>query len=233
MQATLPPSSTPVLTLDGPSGSGKGTVAQKVAHALGWHFLDSGALYRLVALSAQNRGVEWSDELTLEALTRTMDVRFVANESGGEPKVMLEGQDVTRAIRTDEMGRGASQVAALPAVRKGLLQRQREFLEAPGLVADGRDMGTVVFPNAPLKIYLTASAEERARRRYLQLQEKGFGANLGDLLISIQARDEQDMNRPVAPLKPAEDAILLDSTQASIDEIFQRVMSEARARGLS
>lgn len=222
----------PVIAIDGPSGSGKGTIAQKVARALGWYFLDSGALYRLVALAARNHGVGWDNEAGLEVLARNMDVQFIASDKG-DPRIVMEGEDVSRDIRTDEMGQGASKVAILPAVREGLLQRQRDFRELPGLVADGRDMGTVVFTDAPLKIYLTASADERARRRFLQLQEKGLSANLSDLLRSIQARDEQDMNRPIAPLKPAEGAIMIDSTQSSIEEIFAMVMDEVRVRGLA
>ncbi len=221
----------PVVTIDGPSGSGKGTIAQRVARALGWHFLDSGALYRLVALAARNHGVAWDNEAGLEVLARNMDVQFLASEKG-DPRIIMEGEDVSRDIRTDEMGQGASKVAILPAVREGLLQRQRDFRDTPGLVADGRDMGTVVFTDAPLKIYLTASAEERAQRRFKQLQEKGLSANLSDLLRSIQARDEQDMNRPIAPLKPAEGAMMLDSTRSSIEEVFAEVMAEVRARGL-
>lgn len=221
----------PVVTIDGPSGSGKGTIAQRVARALGWHFLDSGALYRLVALAARNHGVSWDNEAGLEVLARNMDVQFLASEKG-DPRIIMEGEDVSRDIRTDEMGQGASKVAILPAVREGLLQRQRDFRDMPGLVADGRDMGTVVFTDAPLKIYLTASAEERAQRRFKQLQEKGLSANLSDLLRSIQARDEQDMNRPIAPLKPAEGAMMLDSTRSSIEEVFAEVMAEVRARGL-
>jgi len=221
----------PVITIDGPSGSGKGTIAQRVARALGWHFLDSGALYRLVALAARNHGVGWDNEAGLEVLARNMDVQFIASDKG-DPRIVMEGEDVSRDIRTDEMGQGASKVAILPAVREGLLQRQRDFREMPGLVADGRDMGTVVFTDAPLKIFLTASAEERADRRYKQLHEKGLSANLSDLLRSIQARDEQDMNRPIAPLKPAEGALMLDSTRSSIEDVFNQVMAEVRARGL-
>ncbi len=221
----------PVITIDGPSGAGKGTVSQALARHLGWHFLDSGALYRLVALAARNHGVAWDNEAGLEVLARNMDVQFLASEKG-DPRIIMEGEDVSRDIRTDEMGQGASKVAILPAVREGLLQRQRDFRDLPGLVADGRDMGTVVFTDAPLKIYLTASAEERAQRRFKQLQEKGLSANLSDLLRSIQARDEQDMNRPIAPLKPAEGALMLDSTRSSIEEVFAEVMAEVRARGL-
>ena len=222
----------PVITIDGPVGSGKGTIAGLLASRLGWNLLDSGALYRLLALSARNHGVDLTNETSLETLAAHLDVQFIAAEAGGEQQIILEGEDVTRAIRTEDVGAGASQVAALPAVRDALLQRQRVFREAPGLVADGRDMGTVVFADAQLKIYLTASAEERASRRYRQLLGKGETANLASLLDEIVARDERDMNRSVAPLKPADDAIMIDSTQMSIEEVLESVQTMARERNL-
>ena len=222
----------PVITLDGPGGSGKGTLAQKIAQELGWHLLDSGALYRLVALAANNHGVALDNEESVRILAENMDVQFLVDNPEEPIRIILEGENVTDDIRTEEAGRGASKVAVLPGVRQGLLQRQHDFREAPGLVADGRDMGTVVFPDAELKIYLTASVEERAERRLKQLQQKGMSANLADLQDSIQARDEQDMNRPVAPLVPADDAIVIDSTSMSIDEVFTELMAHAEQKGL-
>ncbi|WP_312935553.1 (d)CMP kinase, partial [Stutzerimonas nitrititolerans] len=179
----------PVITIDGPSGSGKGTVAALLAGKLGWKFLDSGALYRLLAFAARNHGVDLTNEEALKVLAAHLDVQFDAAVSGHGMRIVLEGEDVTEAIRNEVVGAGASQVAALPVVREALLQRQKAFREAPGLVADGRDMGTVVFPDATLKIFLTASAEERARRRYLQLKAKGDDVNLASLLDEIRARD--------------------------------------------
>ncbi|WP_312448424.1 (d)CMP kinase [Stutzerimonas nitrititolerans] len=223
----------PVITIDGPSGSGKGTVAALLAGKLGWKFLDSGALYRLLAFAARNHGVDLTNEEALKVLAAHLDVQFDAAVSGHGMRIVLEGEDVTEAIRNEVVGAGASQVAALPVVREALLQRQKAFREAPGLVADGRDMGTVVFPDATLKIFLTASAEERARRRYLQLKAKGDDVNLASLLDEIRARDERDTQRAVAPLKPADDAIQLDSTALSIEQVLGQILSEAAKRDLA
>ncbi|MCQ4306252.1 (d)CMP kinase [Stutzerimonas frequens] len=223
----------PVITIDGPSGSGKGTVAALLAGKLGWNFLDSGALYRLLAFAARNHGVDLTNEESLKVLAEHLDVQFGAARDGHGMIIILEGEEVTEAIRNETVGAGASQVAALPVVRTALLQRQKAFREAPGLVADGRDMGTVVFPDAPLKIFLTASAEERARRRYLQLKARGDDVNLASLLEEIRERDERDTQRAVAPLKPADDAIQLDSTTLSIEEVLQRILSEVADRDLA
>ena len=190
--------SAPVITIDGPSGSGKGTVAGILAKRLGWNLLDSGALYRLLAFAAGNHGVALDNEALLEKLAAHLDVQFIGATDGKPARIILEGDDVTHAIRSETVAAGASKVAALPAVRDALLQRQRAFLEFPGLVADGRDMGTVVFPDAPLKVFLTASAEERARRRYLQLKAKGDDVSLSGLLDEIRARDERDTQRAIA-----------------------------------
>ncbi|MGE8410237.1 MAG: (d)CMP kinase [Pseudomonas sp.] len=223
----------PVITIDGPSGSGKGTVAGLLARRLGWNLLDSGALYRLLAFAASNHGVDLTNEELLKALAAHLDVQFLTAEEGQLQRIILEGDDVSNDIRKEHVGAGASQVAALPAVREALLQRQRAFRESPGLVADGRDMGTVVFPDAPLKIFLTASAEERARRRYLQLKAKGDDVSLSSLLDEIRARDERDTQRSVAPLKPAPDAIQLDSTELSIEQVLERILSEVALRDIA
>lgn len=222
-----------VITIDGPSGSGKGTIAGILAKRLDWKLLDSGALYRLLAYAAGNHGVDLSNEASLMVMAAHLDVQFIAAADGQPQRIVLEGDDVTRDIRNEQIGAGASQVAALPAVREALLQRQRAFREAPGLVADGRDMGTVVFPEAALKIFLTASAEERARRRYLQLKAAGNDVSLSSLLDEIRARDERDTQRAVAPLKPAADAIQLDSTELSIEQVLERIMSEIALRDIA
>lgn len=222
----------PVITVDGPSGSGKGTICSLLAGELDWNLLDSGALYRLVGLAARHHGVALDDVDALVVLAAHLDVQFVAQDGQGETSIILEGEEVTNSIRTEECGADASMVAALGPVREALLERQRVFAHAPGLIADGRDMGTVVFPEAPLKIYLTASAEERANRRYNQLINKGLGASLQAILQDIQARDARDMNRAVAPLKPAKDAISLDTTALSIEEVLASVLDYARHKGL-
>ena len=223
----------PVITIDGPSGSGKGTVAGILAKRLGWNLLDSGALYRLLAFAAGNHGVALDNEALLEKLAAHLDVQFVGATDGKPARIILEGDEVTHAIRSEAVAAGASKVAALPAVRDALLQRQRAFQELPGLVADGRDMGTVVFPDAPLKVFLTASAEERARRRYLQLKAKGDDVSLTGLLDEIRARDERDTQRAIAPLKPAADAIQLDSTELSIEQVLEHIMSEIALRDIA
>lgn len=208
----------PVIAIDGPSASGKGTVAALVAKALGFHYLDSGALYRLTALAAQRSGVAWDDEAALAELALHLDVRFV----GGE--IYLQNACVSAEVRTENCGIGASKVAALPAVRTALLARQHAFRQMPGLVADGRDMGSVVFPDAVLKVFLTATAEERAQRRYKQLMEKGISANLINLLDDLRERDARDSARAVAPLKQEKDAVLLDTTQMGIHDAVNFVL---------
>ena len=210
----------PVLTVDGPSGSGKGTISRRVAARLGWHLLDSGALYRLVGLAAVDQRVALDDAKALAAVANAMRVRFAADSE----RVELEGADVTGRLRTESAGEAASRVAAIPAVREALLQRQRDFARPPGLVADGRDMGTVVFPEAMLKVFLTASAEERAARRHKQLKEKGIDVSLPDLSWDIAQRDARDASRSVAPLKPASDARVIDSTSLSPEEVTAHIL---------
>lgn len=212
----------PVIAIDGPTASGKGTVAQAVAQRLGYHYLDSGALYRLVGLAASRKHVFMSDETAITALAAQLDVRFEGD------RIMLDGADATDAIRTEEAGQNASRVAALPKVREALLQRQKTFRQAPGLVADGRDMGSVVFPDAKQKFFLTASVDARAERRVKQLKQKGNSAILADVLKELKARDERDMNRPVAPLKCLPDAYLIDTTGISAAEAVEKILTLIR-----
>lgn len=216
----------PVIAIDGPSASGKGTVAERVARALGFHFLDSGALYRLTALSAMKHGVALDDEAGVAELAGTLPASF------RDGAVWLAAENVTEAIRAEAVGEGASKVAALPAVRAALLDRQRAYRQSPGLVADGRDMGTVVFPDAAAKIFLTASAAARAERRYKQLIEKGNSANLPALVADMQARDARDTARAVAPLKPAPDALLLDTTEMDVVSAVDAVLAHYASCGV-
>jgi CMP/dCMP kinase len=217
----------PVITIDGPSGSGKGTVSRAVARALGWSLLDSGALYRLVALAGHKAGIRLDDAQALGLLAGGFNIRFGATASG-EEAVWLDDREVTREIRTEEAGNDASKVAALVPVRAALLERQRRFAVPPGLVADGRDMGTVVFPQAVLKIFLTASPAERALRRYKQLKEKGVAANLAALSLEIAERDQRDISRASSPLVASADATMLDTTGMSVDDVVERVLRIAR-----
>jgi cytidylate kinase len=213
----------PVLTIDGPSGSGKGTISRLVAERLGWHLLDSGALYRAIGYAASMEGLDLSDA---EAITRcAVSTRITFRDGGDETHVFVNGHDASADIRTETCGAAASAIAAIPGVRTALLDKQRAFRKSPGLVADGRDMGTVIFPDAMPKVFLTASADERARRRYKQLKDKGLGVTLATLLREIQARDARDAERAVAPLKPAVDAVLIDSTGLGIELVVARVLA--------
>lgn len=219
--------SVPIITIDGPSGAGKGTAARLVAERLGWHLLDSGAIYRVLALATQHHHISLDEEEPIVPIAAHLDVQFEIDNQG-ESKIVLEGEDVTNAIRTEEVGALASKVAAFPRVREALLRRQRAFRVEPGLVADGRDMGTVVFTDSPVKVFLTASAEERAERRFNQLKDKGFDVNIGRLLEDIRLRDERDRNREVAPLVPAEGALEIDSTELSIDQVVEKILGFAQ-----
>lgn len=211
---------THIVTVDGPSGAGKGTLSSMLADAYQWHFLDSGAIYRVLAVASLHHGIQLDDVDGLTPLATGLDVKFDITSSGN--RVILEGEDVTDDIRTEEVGSAASQVAAIPLVREALLRRQRAFSQPPGLIADGRDMGTVVFPNAIAKIFLTASAEIRAQRRYEQLKAMGQDVKISRLLADIQARDERDLNRSTAPLVAADDALVLDSTALEITQVFEK-----------
>jgi cytidylate kinase len=218
-------SNQPVITVDGPSGSGKGTVCRLLAQKLGWSVLDSGAIYRVLALAAIHHMIKPEDEEALLPLAANLDVQFSVDNETGAGRIILEGEDVTKSIRTEEVGGLASQIAALPSVREALLRRQRAFRNDLGLIADGRDMGTIVFPDAVLKIYLTASAEARAQRRFLELKQRGLDVKIDKLIADIKERDERDINRPVAPLVPAEDAITIDTTELNAIQAFDKVVS--------
>jgi len=220
----------PVLAIDGPSGSGKGTIGQILAQRLGWHFLDSGAVYRALGYLADKAGVSSENITELERLARSLNIQFEVVQ-GGTARVLLEDKEVGDELRTEEAGRLASHVAAIPEVRAALLDKQHAFRQPPGLVADGRDMGTTVFPDATLKIFLTASADVRAERRYKQLKEKGFDANLSQLLGEIRTRDARDAARVASPLKPAADASILDTSTLSISEVVQQIERMLQQRG--
>ncbi|MDP0589836.1 MAG: (d)CMP kinase [Candidatus Endonucleobacter bathymodioli] len=219
-----------IVTIDGPSGSGKGTISALLAKQLQWNFLDSGALYRLTALSAIKQSVDLGDESALMILASRLDVRFVLAEKSEMEIIILDGEVVGTKLRTEDIGIKASQIAALPGVRAALLQRQIDFAKPPGLVADGRDMGTVVFPEADIKFFLTATAKERAKRRVSQLHTKGIDGNFDAVLASIVARDQQDSDRSISPLMPAKDAIIIDSSEMGIDAVFNKVMAEIKQK---
>lgn len=222
---TNPTHVVPVLTIDGPSGSGKGTISRFVADRLGWHLLDSGALYRAIGYVASLEGLDLSDADAMTRCAKTTAIQFIDLKDGSDTRVAVNGLDITNEIRTETCGAAASVIAAIPAVREALIDKQRRFRTVPGLVADGRDMGTVIFPDATYKVFLTASAEERARRRYKQLKEKGLNVTLNDLFREIEARDSRDASRSVAPLRPAADALVLDTTGISVEDVVARLLS--------
>lgn len=219
------PKTVPVLTIDGPSGSGKGTISRRVAAALGWHYLDSGAIYRAVGLAAAWEQIDLSDAEAVAACAARADIRFETGDGAGEPHVIVNGKDATHQLRMETAGAAASAIAGFPDVRAALMDLQRGFRRAPGLVADGRDMGTIVFPDAGTKVFLTASAEERAQRRHKQLKDKGVSVTLAGLLGEIIARDARDASREVAPLRPADDAVTIDTTGIGIDAVVARVLA--------
>ena len=218
-----------VICIDGPGGSGKGTISRFVAEKLGWHILDSGALYRVLAIATINHGVELDNEEAITLLAEHLDVQFTFEQEKGS-RVILEGEDVTEQLRTEDTGTAASKIASLPAVRQSLLVRQQAFQMAPGLVADGRDMGTVVFPEAGLKVFLTATAQERAERRHKQLKEQGNSVSIATLSRAIEERDRRDRTRAVAPLIPADDAVELDTTSLGIREVVEKVLNMVRIK---
>jgi cytidylate kinase len=226
-----PEKAIPVLAIDGPSGSGKGTISRAVADALGWHLLDSGALYRAVGFAAGEEGIDLSDADAVTRCAETTKISFRDPKDGHETRVIVNGHDATDELRTETAGAAASAIAAIPSVRSALFDKQRSFRRPPGLVADGRDMGTVIFPDASFKVFLTASAEERAKRRYKQLKEKGLNVTLSSLLREIEARDERDANRKVAPLKPALGALIVDTTGMPVADVVQKVLAVVRTGG--
>ncbi|MES2217777.1 MAG: (d)CMP kinase [Pseudomonadota bacterium] len=219
----------PVVTIDGAGGTGKGSAGHALAKILGWHLLDSGVLYRVLAMAAMKHHVTFDNEPVLEVLATHLDVQFIETDKVGlPPRVLLDNEDVTDAIRTEKMGNAASKVGTLATVRIALLERQREFRKLPGLVTDGRDMGTIVFPDAEVKVFLTASAAERARRRHIQLKEKGINVNLDDLVEELRERDRRDSERAVAPLKAAEDALMIDTDTLTIDQVVEIILTEVK-----
>jgi cytidylate kinase len=224
------PSNIPVITIDGPSGTGKGTVSQLLAKELAWHFLDSGALYRVLALAAKQHAVDSDNADAITVLAQHLDVQFKTNDTASSPRIVLEGEDVTETIRLEAIGNLASKISAIGPVRAALLERQRAFREPPGLVTDGRDMGTVVFPDAFLKVYLDASQDVRAQRRFKQLKDKGINVNLQRVTEELVQRDQRDSQRSIAPLKPAGDALFIDTSALSKAEVLDRILREARAR---
>lgn len=223
----------PVITIDGPSGSGKGTISQLLAEHLNWHFLDSGSLYRILALAAKKQTIAFTDEARLADIAQHLNVKFITNNRGAAPQILLEDADVTDIIRTEECGNNASAISALKNVRLALIERQRTFKQAPGLVTDGRDMGTIIFPEAQLKLFLEASLDERATRRFKQLQSKGMIADYSDVKNELLQRDERDKNRAIAPLKPADDAIIIDTTGLTIEDVFNKILPLIHDRQLA
>jgi len=219
----------PVLTIDGPSGVGKGTVARVIAQQQGWHLLDSGAIYRAFALAVESRGISITDEKSLEEIATNLDLAFKTHADSELVSVFLDGKDVSKVLRTEETGEKASKIASIGVVRAALLKRQQNFSTLPGLVADGRDMGTVVFANAPFKVFLTASADERANRRLKQLQAQGSKGIISQILVDVKARDERDSSRKHSPLKPAKDALIIDTTTLSLDEVIAQVSELVKA----